>query len=237
MSYLLMLVILGVLILVHETGHFVCARMAGIPVERFSIGFGPALWKFHRGGVEYRVGVVPLGGYVLLEMEDETDYLNLPLHKRLFFTLGGPLANLILAVPIYAVIIIMANGFSLTNLFVAPVMQVVTMIGVILSALAGLFRHSGELMGLVGLVVEGGRHVGLDTIKALSMAAMLSINLAVFNLLPLPPLDGGKMVLDTLHRIHARLVKIYIPAMITGWVLVIGLMVYATVLDIGRYVA
>ena len=237
MSYLLMLVILSGLILVHESGHFVCARWVGVPVARFSMGFGPAIWKKTMGGVEYRISAIPLGGYVLLDLEDESDYLNLPLAKRLIFTLGGPLANVVLAWPLYAAVNVLAGGFSMSSLMAAPLGQIWTMIGAIGAALVGLFHQSGQLMGLVGLVVEGGRHVGLDTVKALSLAAALSLNVAIFNLLPLPPLDGGKMVLDVLHRVRKDLVRLYVPAMVGGWLLVAGLMVYATVMDVGRYLA
>ena len=183
MSYLLMLVILSGLILVHESGHFVCAKWAGVPVARFSMGFGPAIFKKTLGGVEYRISAIPLGGYVLLDLADENDYLNLPLAKRLIFTLGGPLANVVLAWPLYAAVNVLTGGFSMSSLMAAPLGQIWTMIGAIFAALVGLFHQSGQLMGLVGLVVEGGRHVGLDTVKALSLAAALSLNVAIFNLL------------------------------------------------------
>ena len=51
-------------IFIHEFGHFVVAKWLGLRVERFSIGFGPALWKKTVGGVEYRVSAIPFGGYV-----------------------------------------------------------------------------------------------------------------------------------------------------------------------------
>ena len=210
-------------------------RGSGGPV--FPWGFGPAIFKKTMGGVEYRISAIPLGGYVLLDLEDENDYLNLPLAKRLIFTLGGPLANVVLAWPLYAAVNVLAGGFSMSSLMAAPLGQIWTMIGAIGAALVGLFHQSGQLMGLVGLVVEGGRHVGLDTVKALSLAAALSLNVAIFNLLPLPPLDGGKMVLDVLHRVRKDLVRLYVPAMVGGWLLVAGLMVYATVMDVGRYLA
>ncbi len=62
-----MIVLLGVLIFVHELGHFGAAKAVGIAVERFSIGLGPRLWGFTRRGTEYVVAAVPLGGYVKMQ--------------------------------------------------------------------------------------------------------------------------------------------------------------------------
>ena len=55
---------LGVMVLVHEWGHFVVARLFGVRVEVFSIGFGPRLWGVRRGPTDYRISALPLGGYV-----------------------------------------------------------------------------------------------------------------------------------------------------------------------------
>ena len=57
-------VVLGVMILVHEWGHFIVAKSFGVRVEIFSIGFGPRLWGRKRGDTDYRISALPLGGYV-----------------------------------------------------------------------------------------------------------------------------------------------------------------------------
>ena len=64
------LVLFGTTIFVHELGHFLTARRLGLVVEAFSIGFGPAIWKRRRGGVLYKIGCIPFGGYVALPQMD-----------------------------------------------------------------------------------------------------------------------------------------------------------------------
>ena len=64
-----MLVMLGVLVLVHEFGHFAVAKLCGVRVETFSIGFGKRLFGFRRGDTDYRVSLLPLGGYVKMAGE------------------------------------------------------------------------------------------------------------------------------------------------------------------------
>ena len=72
MTILATIVVLGVLIFVHELGHFWAARSVGIRVERFSIGLGPRVYGFHRGDTEYVISAIPLGGYVKMAgMDDE----------------------------------------------------------------------------------------------------------------------------------------------------------------------
>lgn len=72
MTVIATIILLGVLIFVHELGHFIAARSVGVGVERFSIGFGPRLAGFERGGTEYVISAIPLGGYVKLQgMHDE----------------------------------------------------------------------------------------------------------------------------------------------------------------------
>ena len=65
-TVLAFLFVLGVLIFVHELGHFLVARFYGVRVLTFSLGFGPKLLKFRRGATEYCLSAVPLGGYVKL---------------------------------------------------------------------------------------------------------------------------------------------------------------------------
>lgn len=103
---------LGVLIMVHELGHFVVARLCGVKVLRFSVGFGRALLKrrFGADGTEWAIGIFPLGGYVKMLDENEgavephelpRAFNRLPVGRRMLVVIAGPLANLLLAILIY----------------------------------------------------------------------------------------------------------------------------------------
>ena len=63
--------VLGILILIHEWGHFIVARLSGVGVERFSIGFGPVLWRVKGKETEYCISLIPMGGYVKMVGDDE----------------------------------------------------------------------------------------------------------------------------------------------------------------------
>ena len=65
---------------------------------------------------------------------------------------------------------------------------------------------------------------------------MLSLNLAVFNLLPLPILDGGKILMYLLEKIHPWTRKLQLPISIAGWIFIIFVMIYATVMDVGKLI-
>jgi regulator of sigma E protease len=109
LSILLTLLILSILVLVHEIGHFVAARSIGCPVESFSIGMGPVLkrWKWRRfGETEFRLSAVPFGGYVIVNgegevSEDPNNFFAKTPWQRIWFAGAGVLMNIILAVVIF----------------------------------------------------------------------------------------------------------------------------------------
>ena len=110
-TILAFLFVLGVLVFVHELGHFLVARWHGVRVHTFSLGFGPKLFSFRRGDTEYCVSVVPLGGYVKLAgenaMEEEPNGTTDPLASDQFMAkskwvrfqvyVAGPVMNILLA--------------------------------------------------------------------------------------------------------------------------------------------
>jgi regulator of sigma E protease len=110
--------VLGVLILVHEFGHFLVARLAGVGVERFSIGFGPVLWRYRGPQTEYCLSAVPLGGYVKMMGDDENPleggktgdvdparaFNGKPLPVRFLIVFAGPAMNAVLAAVIFALV-------------------------------------------------------------------------------------------------------------------------------------
>src|SRR6186997_3301310 len=94
MPYVAVAIIIGLLIAIHEYGHLLAAKLCGIPVKRFSIGFGPKLFGFKRGETSYWFSLIPLGGYVWPALDD-TEFRRLPAYKRIIFALGGPIANIV----------------------------------------------------------------------------------------------------------------------------------------------
>ncbi len=111
-TILAFLVTLAILIVVHEYGHYKVARLCGVKVLRFSVGFGRALWRRQHGDTEFVVAAIPLGGYVKMldEREDAVPvqdraqaFNRKPLRQRAAIVAAGPAANLLLAVALYAV--------------------------------------------------------------------------------------------------------------------------------------
>ena len=235
MRYLIVILITGGLILIHELGHFSMARLVRIPVARFSIGFGPKLWMFRKKDTEYRLSVIPIGGYVLLKIEDMYEFFLIPVYRRVIFSLGGPIANILLVLLLFASLNTVTSGFSFTGIAIAPFSQTWRQASQIIGAIPRLFSHPDELSGVVGIVAQGGSFVGTDPLRAVSFSILLSLNFAIFNLLPISPLDGGKVILCLLEKINPKLSRLHVPLAITGWVLLIALMIYATAFDIGRH--
>src|SRR5215470_8486586 len=100
--------VLGILVFVHEFGHYAVAKLCGVRVEIFSLGFGKRLWGFRRGDTDYRISAVPLGGYVKMAgenpMEDRTgdpgEFTSHPRWQRFLIAIAGPAANIILAIAV-----------------------------------------------------------------------------------------------------------------------------------------
>lgn len=107
MSVLLTLIILSVLILVHEWGHFMVARRIGIPVHEFSLGFGYRLLHYKKNGVEYSVRIFPIGGFVRMageqpdDQDDPDGFSNRTPLEKMRVAFAGPLMNFVLAVLIF----------------------------------------------------------------------------------------------------------------------------------------
>ena len=105
-------VVLGIIVIVHEFGHFIAARLMGVRVETFSFGFGKRIFGKKIGDTDFRVSVFPLGGYVKMAGEDEYDPDNLKTDEfqaknraqKIFILLMGPLMNIILALLILTII-------------------------------------------------------------------------------------------------------------------------------------
>ena len=110
---------LALLIVLHEGGHFLVARLCGMRVERFSIGFGPPLVGFKRGDTIFQIAPIPLGGFVQItglnpsEEFDKTDpmvYPNRPRWMRLATLVAGPAANYLTAIVLAFVVLL---GFGM----------------------------------------------------------------------------------------------------------------------------
>lgn len=111
---------LGLLVFIHELGHFLVAKWSGIRVEQFSLGFGPKILGFTWGETEYKISILPLGGYVKMSGEepeegsispvhDPRSFASQPLYKRIATVLAGPAMNLLLALILMPIVFMMGR--------------------------------------------------------------------------------------------------------------------------------
>ncbi|MGC9524931.1 MAG: RIP metalloprotease RseP [Limnospira sp.] len=351
MSILAAIAVLGILIVVHELGHFMAARLQHIHVNRFSIGFGPILWKYQGSETEYALRGFPLGGFVGFPDEDpdsqipqdDPDLLsNRPVLDRAIVISAGVIANLIFAyfllvaqvglvgvpefnydpgvrVPAVASevssaaaragiqendLIVAVDGEelgaskeSITRLIeviqnhpdkplpmkiqrgdrVIPVTVTPEpgadgqgRIGVQLSPNGEIVRYradgpidafakgaaefqritdltlqgfsqlinnfgetAGQLSGPVGIVAIGADIARSDATSLFQFAALISINLAIINILPLPALDGGQLAFLLLEAVRGKPLpsRVQEGVMQTGLMLLLGLGIFLIIRD------
>lgn len=108
LTFAVAVLVLGFLVFIHEFGHFIAAKLAGMRVEEFSIGMGPTVASVTRGETEYIIGAIPAGGYVMVagastemddgDPDDPARYTNRPIAQRALFAAAGPFMNILLTI-------------------------------------------------------------------------------------------------------------------------------------------
>ena len=347
MSFLVSLLVISALIFFHELGHYFAARAMGVYVEVFSIGFGRKVASFKRWGTEWKIAMIPLGGYVKMKGQDDSDpskksydhdsYNVKTPAQKIFILLAGPLANFVLAFVLYFAIalggpnilspvigtivkespafvagletndtirsingapiatwremaeVIETSDGSLnieveragyihfitlspkitqsTNMFNEVIEK--KMIGIAAAgvthklelsigetlsyaseqtAFASTLIFTGlkkllvgevpanELGGIISIVKLTSDATDAGWMSVLFFAALISVNLGVLNLLPIPALDGGHIMFNLYELIFRREVneEIMIKLTIAGWVILFSLMGLGLYNDINR---
>lgn len=259
MSLLVSLLVLSIIIFVHELGHFTAARAVGIPITQFAVGMGKEVIGFTRGNTRYRLNIFPIGGYVTMgEIDGKPAIDAQPYWAKALFLSAGVIVNLVFSVLLLAVMygvggtVTVTDGESVYSGVIesrsafealqAASDTVLSMAGQMLSALpsaiASLFVSpaTSELTGPIGVVNATQATSEYGFIPTIYMAAVLSVAVAVFNILPIPPLDGGHLLIHTVEAVIRRPLpdKALGIFMNAGLFLLLGLTAAVVVLDIFR---
>ncbi len=347
MTIFLFIIVLLVVVLVHEWGHFIAARKSGMTVEEFGFGIPPRIWSWKKGETTYSINALPFGGFVKIAGENgledgaplDKQFESKPWWKQSIVLVAGVLCNILLAILLFTIsyslgtptisptgtptvihitdgsptensgikigdtiVSVSKNDQLLTNIdtttlkslingstdpvtidyihnkeakvtTIIPIKKddsVVIGIGVekitlentsipdafvkslkqtghitssIFKTVGGLLgnlftgqKQTEQLIGPIGLAKEVRNASAIGFAYLLSFTAMISVNLAVINILPFPALDGGRLIIVLLERLFKRKFSKKVVNIIhaSGFILLIGLMIILSVGDVRR---
>lgn len=188
--------LLALALVLHELGHYAIARLFGVPVEGFAVGFGPVVWYKRMAGTDWKLKLMPLGG--ANEIEEEA-LMALPAWKRICVFAAGPEVNLILAFVSMATVFALRDNFSVSAVigkFFGSLQYLVT--GIVPSLFAGMQTSHSNLSDMSAVATAsfaGATGMRAALIGAFNLFYASNFILAIGNLLPIPALDGGQIML------------------------------------------
>lgn len=335
MGIILTILLFGVLIFIHEFGHFITAKLSGVRVNEFALGMGPVIWKTKKNETQYALRLLPIGGFVSMEGEDEQSdaegsFSKARVWNKILIVVAGAVMNLLLGFLLLVIVvsqqsaigtttiarfeegatssqmlqlddrIVQINGSAVhidydiiytmmrdpdgkVDMVVMRDGQKVTLEGVPFSTeqmedgtvttmldfkvygqektvgrvLRQAFFYTGtvaklvwtslidivtgrfginQLSGPVGVASAVGEATSMGLSSFLMLAAFITINLGVFNLLPIPALDGGRLLFLLIEAVRRKPINPkyegYVHAF--GFLLLFGLMIVVTFNDIVR---
>lgn len=212
-SFLAFLSVFSVVVLVHELGHFIAARRAGVPVYEFCIGFplSPRLCTLfrHRETV-FTVRLLPLGGFVRFSQGDEdtaNGLLAATGRQRAVILAAGSLCNVLFALGVFVAVYMAAQGLSLGQALSVSVELIGMVVAGTLGALWQIVVGQGGMETLVsplGIAELAGEAASHGFLALCFFSALLSLSLGIMNLLPLPVLDGGQLLLLAIEMVRRK---------------------------------
>jgi regulator of sigma E protease len=230
---------------IHEACHMIVSKLFGVKVLKFSLGFGPVIFSKKIGDTSYELAALPLGGYVLCDGDNpdedvEHGFFNLPWYKRALIALAGPIANLILGFALIFGLLVLFKGWPM----IAGLGRAWTIFSfVITTTLKWVFgmlpatKDASQSMGLSGPIMV--TKILMSSAKEgaaqfLFVLSLISLSLGLFNLFPVPALDGGHIFLYILEGIRGKKFsqKVYIWWSYIGFVLLIALLLFTSFTDI-----
>jgi regulator of sigma E protease len=203
MGILVAIIVLSVLIFFHELGHFTAARYFGVQVDVFSIGFGKKLYSRMIGKTQWSISAIPLGGYVKMKGQDDTDTTNISYDddsynskkpwQRIVILLAGPFANFLLAFILY---------FAIANLGVPKLLPYVGSVGEKTPAYAAGIQKNDRIIQINGINImyweNIGKHIN-DSKDAITLIVERNQALLTLQLIP-KVIDDKNIFGETITR-------------------------------------
>jgi regulator of sigma E protease len=190
-NYALAILGVGLIIGIHELGHFSFCKLFGIKTPTFSIGFGPSLYQKKIYGTTFRLALFPIGGYVEIAGMDasigtnkEGSFDTKPYYQKALVILGGVIFNFLFTI----ITFLLLNARYMAYL--------------LRKKLEERGYQAQGLIGPIGIIVLIAQSAGLGASFYFFFLAIISANLGFFNLFPLPILDGGQLMVTTIEAIQ-----------------------------------
>lgn len=235
LSAIKIIFLLGFLIFIHEGGHFLVAKLCKVKVNQFAIGFGPEIISKQKGETKYSLRVIPLGGFVSMEGEEEASdqkgaFNKASIPKRIAIVAAGAIVNIIFGLIIYFILVSIIYG----SLEIAC-KATIGFSGALVDSVKMLFTGqvgADDLTGPVGISELVSKTSGVK--EYLYIMSVISVSLGITNLLPIPALDGGKILLLIIEGVRRKPIsdKVQIQLQLLGFSLIIALSIFVTYNDI-----
>ena len=229
--------LLGFLIFIHEGGHFLIAKLCKVKVNEFAIGFGPIIWKKEGKETKYALRLIPLGGFVSMEGEDEESenersFSKASIPKRIAIVAAGAIVNILFGLVAYFILVEVVYkdviiAFQATEGMVSSIFESLKM----------LFTGNIGIKDLSGPIGISNAVSNTTTLSNyIYIISVISVSLGVTNLLPIPALDGGKILLLIIEAIRRKPLKkeTEIQIQLIGFSVLIALSLIVTYNDIIR---
>ena len=229
--------LLGFLIFIHEGGHFLIAKLCKVKVNEFAIGFGPTIWKKEGKETKYALRLIPLGGFVSMEGEDEESenersFSKASIPKRIAIVAAGAIVNILFGLVAYFILVAVVYkdviiAFQATEGMVSSIFESLKM----------LFTGNIGIKDLSGPIGISNAVSNTTTLSNyIYIISVISVSLGVTNLLPIPALDGGKILLLIIEAIRRKPLKkeTEIQIQLIGFSVLIALSLIVTYNDIIR---
>lgn len=247
------------LIVAHEAGHWLAARLLGMKTLVFSIGIGGERTSITLGTfwqTQFRIGLLPIGGYVLIpELSDEStgrvvleergfdadSYVAQPAWKKAVVMAAGPGANLLVAYVLYAVLLVYYRHLPPAEAIVAAVSTTFAALASVVGGMAMMLHlvpmspdlpaGASAIHSVFGIFQVMQNAAGSSALNFTQLLSYLSINLFVFNLVPLPMLDGGQLALLLIENVTGRALS----PVIRAWLSMLTLLILLSLLTVGIF--